>query len=310
MLRLAHRILKTTTFPCLDGLVGSSKFFHEYTWNKVRRSLADCFVLTADNIADFAFLHGAKQWDWSSDTPCPLPPFDEMFVEWNTGEKFISQIGWLVECQRREFPPLSLPEERTVTFPSGAKCILETGDFAVNAHAVATSEKGDAFVCGILSMWVLSNRGEIKLRPQNQYYCPDSLRGLFNEGSGTFGIPLLLALSFLHCKNVVRHDTTETDGPSSKWLRRQRVPEIRYHVLDINPMKEVLRTEGGIDRNGIKKALHICRGHFATYTEEKPLFGKYTGTVWVPAHIRGSADQGVVDKDYRVKAPKSQESQP
>lgn len=69
-------------------------------------------------------------------------------------------------------------------------------------------------------------------------------------------------------------------------------------------MKAVLRTEGGIEQNGLKKALHICRGHFATYTDEKPLFGHFTGTVWKPSHVRGNVTEGIVSKDYRVHAPK------
>jgi hypothetical protein len=40
-------------------------------------------------------------------------------------------------------------------------------------------------------------------------------------------------------------------------------------------MRKVLATEGGISQNGLKKARHICRGHFSEYSEEKPLFGKY-----------------------------------
>ncbi len=68
-------------------------------------------------------------------------------------------------------------------------------------------------------------------------------------------------------------------------------------------MKEVLRREGGSETNGLKKALHICRGHFATYSPEHPLFGKFTGTFWKPAHVRGSQEHGIVVKDYVIKVP-------
>src|SRR3990167_3444505 len=60
-----------------------------------------------------------------------------------------------------------------------------------------------------------------------------------------------------------------------------------------------------IEVNGLKKALHIVRGHPVTYTKEKPLFGKYSGTFWKPAHARGSIEQGAVLKDYKVNAPQS-----
>lgn len=110
----------------------------------------------------------------------------------------------------------------------------------------------------------------------------------------------LLAMSFSNCKNVTRKDVTESEGPSAKWIRRQKAPEIRYHVLDINPMKEVLRAEGNIEANGLKKALHICRGHFAHYPQG--LFGRGEPcTVYRPSHVRGHAEQGVVLKDYRIK---------
>ena len=56
----------------------------------------------------------------------------------------------------------------------------------------------------------------------------------------------------------------------------------------------------GEDATGIKKALHICRGHFVTYTPKHPLFGKYVGTFWKPDHVRGNAKNGIVLKDYKV----------
>ena len=109
-----------------------------------------------------------------------------------------------------------------------------------------------------------------------------------------------LTIAFMHCKNVRKIDVGDTEGPSSKWLRRQKTPRLRYKVLDINPMKEVLRTEGQSETTGLHRALHICRGHFATYTVDKPLFGHFVGTVWKPAHTRGSIEQGAVVKDYRI----------
>jgi hypothetical protein len=65
-------------------------------------------------------------------------------------------------------------------------------------------------------------------------------------------------------------------------------------------MKRILKTEGNIESEGLKRALHICRGHFSTYSEEKPLFGRVAGTFWIPAHTRGQIKEGVVISDYKV----------
>jgi len=114
--------------------------------------------------------------------------------------------------------------------------------------------------------------------------------------------PAVLAISLINCKNVAQRDSTNIEGPSEKWLRRKKAPVIRYHTLDIQPMREVLKTEGRISENGLHKAMHLCRGHFAHYSEDKPLFGKYAGTFWKPQHVRGKAENGIVLKDYSVAA--------
>jgi hypothetical protein len=117
--------------------------------------------------------------------------------------------------------------------------------------------------------------------------------------------PLLLAISFMHCKNVAQRTEEQPLKLSKKWQKKHGRPLVRYHVLDIDPMRKVLRTEGGLNEHGsIPKALHICRGHFATYTEDAPLFGRVTGTFWKPQHVRGSAKAGAVIKDYNVKEPR------
>lgn len=141
-------------------------------------------------------------------------------------------------------------------------------------------------------------------------------RGAYEELPADFAIaqfmvrPMLLALSFMHCKNVI---VTDNEGRYANRQERRAAerrgdpPLVTYKTLQIEPMKKVLATEGDIERNGLAKALHICRGHFAEYGPEfgkGKLFGKYEGRFYVPAHVRGNADQGVVHKRYNVKAPK------
>ncbi len=115
--------------------------------------------------------------------------------------------------------------------------------------------------------------------------------------------PCLLALSFMHCRNVKVLSENPPLKLSKKYQKKTGRPLLRYRVLQIDHMKQVLEREGGISQNGLKKALHICRGHFARYGQEGKglLFGKHAATVWVPMHSRGSAQEGVVVKDYKVK---------
>lgn len=112
-------------------------------------------------------------------------------------------------------------------------------------------------------------------------------------------IVALTAICFAHCKGteIEEHQPTRQVRRAAE---RAGKPVFTFHTIDIHPARQVLRTEGKITENGIAKALHICRGHFAHYTADKPLFGKYTGTFYRPMHIRGSAEKGIVGKDYRI----------
>jgi hypothetical protein len=109
-----------------------------------------------------------------------------------------------------------------------------------------------------------------------------------------------LAIAFMHCRNVVASEVKVSLASRQSRSGKSRIKS--YSVLQIDPMRDVLRREGNDQSEGLARALHICRGHFKRY--DKPLFGKtFTGTVWVPAHSRGTADKGVIDKGYSVATP-------
>jgi len=120
---------------------------------------------------------------------------------------------------------------------------------------------------------------------------------------GLLFCPALLALSFLHCKNVKVARQVPPAKLSRAFQRRHGHPLVRFHTLEITPMKKVLEqhTPGGV--TGIKQALHICRGHFKTFTPDRRLFGRHTGTYWWESHVRGSVERGVSLKDYQVNQP-------
>jgi hypothetical protein len=108
-----------------------------------------------------------------------------------------------------------------------------------------------------------------------------------------------LAFSLANCKNIAvdpLEGSVKMPGYSGRKKKRKHF--YRYHVLKIDGSYSGKATEPGDGH--ADRAMHICRGHFAKYTEGKPLFGKYAGLFWVPMHVRGSVRNGVVDKDYEL----------
>lgn len=115
--------------------------------------------------------------------------------------------------------------------------------------------------------------------------------------------PVMLALQFMHCKNVVLQTHEPPPKLSKARVRRGKKPLLKHHTIEIAPIKTTLQNEGGLAQNGLKKAMHLCRGHFVTYTQDKPLFGRIVGTFWKSAHVRGASEAGRVTSDFRIAAP-------
>ncbi len=115
----------------------------------------------------------------------------------------------------------------------------------------------------------------------------------------------LFAMAFAHCKNVTTVDFQESQ-PSDKWHRRTKCPRVQFKTIKIPTRAPLLRAVGQLTAGGVKSTqplpLHLVRGHFATYTADKPLFGRADGVgkFWHPQHIRGDERGGVVVKDYDI----------
>lgn len=225
------------------------------------------------------------RWDWTS-YPNVMPPFDVTWFEVAEGQCSETRgFGWgvLTRVERTEPNALfAVVTAFTFVSPSGS---LPVGPMAAFTYIVGPTGEMDGDIEGYdyYAKWARLDELPAK-RLQRRLL-----------------VPVLLGISFTHCKNVTLVDAP--DRRTRQQIRRDEragVEPVRFKTLDIRPMRKVLEDEGQAATVGMQRALHICRGHFATYSPDKPLFGKHAGTFWVPAHVRGNADRGVVAKDYRV----------
>lgn len=129
----------------------------------------------------------------------------------------------------------------------------------------------------------------------------DEIKGIIKGEVDRVILFVNIANAFAHCKNVEIIDEPLT---RQQRRRKERKGETFYKVLAIEPFKKQVRNEcRESGESEMKQAMHICRGHFATYSEDKPLFGKYTGTFWKPQHVKGNSQAGIVIKDYEINQP-------
>jgi hypothetical protein len=125
------------------------------------------------------------------------------------------------------------------------------------------------------------------------------LQAAANELASVFQ-PFLLATALMHCKNVT---ATRVSVPPKLLKAREKRGRATYSysVLNITPMRAALTHEGGLGRgNTLNAALHICRGHFKDYRDGSGLFGKHRAIYWWDQALRGSVENGVHVKDYRI----------
>lgn len=117
---------------------------------------------------------------------------------------------------------------------------------------------------------------------------------------------ILYVLQLLNCKNIELTPHDPMDSVPSRirrhWERKGREPLKKHYTLSVRvPGRKKKGAVAEINDHKSIRPLHTCRGHFSTYTDEGKLFGKYSGTFWVPAHVRGSVRHGEITKDYRLK---------
>jgi hypothetical protein len=113
---------------------------------------------------------------------------------------------------------------------------------------------------------------------------------------------LLLAVGMMNCSNV---GTVQVEPPpklSKKRKKRYGHPLTTYRVIRVTPHFTQKGRKKHSDETIAEgsQPLHIVRGHFKTYEEDRPLFGRYAGTFWWNSQVRGSRDSGEVLHDYEV----------
>lgn len=283
----------------------------------------DATVFNVQNVAEYVTSGGKEQWDLTKDFPNLAPPYNACWFEYRAPRELfrnLRQIGVLMAWENmlhvidemvksdNQISNLAAVHKIVNDYP-GAKwyCIA----FLIGGDG--DTARGPA-LCASMAFGVKSD-GSVVVQhgadgePGVTMHLPIE-RGLEGDEDGdwfasqvrTVLVPALLAVSLLHCKNV----TVKTSEPPRKLVQHHQKAGrslVTFHTLDIKPMRTVLEHEGHASTGGLKRALHIVRAHFKTYTVDAPLLGKHTGTWFWGSMVRGSVEHGIALKDYKVEPP-------
>ncbi len=281
--------------------------------DQLQKRLQDAEVLVIDNVAEWYW--GVREGDGKKyrlrDIPNAAPPFASFFIEWNTPPSKDKVFDtWGIAFSAIERDAVSGPIDTEMWGDDYARA-----RWLVTADAI-TEFRDPAVRIEPWRRFLEHSRYAMTVAPDGSLIethvdVPDGQETLWEQQhlAERNGLPLLmpalLAISFLHCKNVTLVGNDPPEKLNRARVKRGKKPLIRYHTLQIEPMRQVLRTEGQIEETGLRKALHICRGHFAHYGDSYgrgKLFGKLEGRYWMPETVKGAAKEGIVVKDYNVKS--------
>jgi hypothetical protein len=276
-------------------------------------------VIDVSNVSDYMALNSDRFKESIRDViSCALPPFPVCWMECRVAQKgflpsALVQIGGLIKTlDMRGFSSAEKTEVAArIRMPEDRRYDLEKALWLVSSEFSSLTDDGALGCLQSYAYFLLDENGAI-LRPMMaDSFVDDALFDVETrqamshvtlEMMSVFG----MAAAFMSCKNVAMVPKEPDPKLAKARQRRNKPPLTKYYTLEIEPMKQVLRTEGKSEEVGLKKALHICRGHFANYSEDKPLFGKVSGRFWIPAHVRGSGDAGEIKKDYKIVVPKNE----
>jgi hypothetical protein len=105
-------------------------------------------------------------------------------------------------------------------------------------------------------------------------------------------------LMLLNCKNVMTEKHEPPIALNKKRTKKGKPPLFTYHTLVLQPLG---KKQESIPQDLWNNRIHLQRGHFKTYTDDKPLFGHIVGRFWWQPHVRGKSKEGMIVKDYVMK---------
>lgn len=220
------------------------------------------------------------------DFPC-FPPYDSVWLEYESADPDAGRASFAMHVESKR---------------------ADNGRCGFVATGFGRTGSLYAMLFQIVGEWDSEGRIDsnsvVVGRPDLVYPRP----GYDNDGEGfkAMAAQMLIdtcyAFSLMGCANVKIIDGGHTDdGLTNRAKREVGRGHIAYKVLKVAVGKDKEYVLGrGTSGDAAQLPLHSVRGHFKTYTPERPLFGTVVGRFWWPAHARGNAENGEVRKSYRV----------
>jgi hypothetical protein len=253
----------------------------------------DWVRVVADDCSDWYWKSEREFWRYDEHFGPLRLPFDKMWVEWVVPSRVHTEgRGW---------------HSRTEAGITGGAALLESHEpskhmagRAVQTITVSFLMESFGRLLTIPAMQLMHVDADGQYVFPHQYVGASQTTAQLADGMSVGFDPAWLAIGLMNCKNVQITETKPPEKLAKATLKRRGVRPNSYHVISLPGRPSIRSNKQAAAAAGGAVPLHLVRGHFKTYTAEKPLLGKSTGTYWWGWHARGSEEAGRVDKSYKV----------
>jgi hypothetical protein len=280
-------------------------------------------VILADNVADYVWSN--KKSIHRKEFPNVAPPFERMFVEFSVPIKEggrLSPFGFAVTAYDLD----SNPDYRQLRTPpniDGARFnmdVIQEAKWSCVAQVFLDPEMGAKNHGEYEWRYYVSPTGKMMNLSLDVETCVLSRKsGVYEQSNdlidrlmNSMFDTVLMTTTFMHSKNIELVEQIPPAKLSRKAEKRYGQALTRYCVIKVNPMRTLKRSTGETDievgKSQSSRPMSIVRGHFKDFRDGKGLFGKYKDIYWWDQHVIGDSEIGVIEKDYKVIAPKEQAS--
>jgi hypothetical protein len=285
--------------PFIDQILASPCFVEED-----KRILRSVPVFHLQNLVKYIVQSWATRPFSLKDTPNLKLPFEYVFMEFKA---YGIRQGFLFEelgeddAEFHRFAPDYLREPTTML--RGVPYLTTTQANSLEVY-IAVDERGNAIPAKLgrsflypMPIVAVVHDSPLSRLIDNQR---ETLRKVTDACAGA-AVIACYGLSLLNCRNIVQVDGESHPDIAQEFEKEYRENIEKHHILALGSVG-TKRAEDKPQQAFDVMPLHLRRGNFAHYTDAAPLFGKYTGTFWRPATVVGSERNGIVVKDYKVKA--------
>ena len=285
----------------------------------IRDSMKESQIYNISNVSAYMSEHRILYNEVLEKFPVFTPPHPIVWAEFTDGDNPSYNIGYLcvrqdIDQVRAKLPPeivftdarwhvsffmfhrkRDIKENTLVLFEGKG---IEVYYMLLNKDGTLTEQNGRKVVFGGFSSGfekILEEAGNPL--PENQV-----------SSDLEYLATVLFGFCLTHCKNTVIEEVEPFTGEKKKRNRHGR-PGVKYKVLKIKPMGATHKGVGQYT-GGSTPSMHIRRGHFKTFTEDAPLFGKWTGLYWWESAVVAKKSKTKTTKDYAVLPPQETKEQP